>query len=67
MGRTVLVFTPASYRKSANTDDDGLYYNGECPICVAHDYMPNAEIIAAIEEGRAMIRDEIPAKCFSFF
>jgi hypothetical protein len=48
----------------AAADDDGLGYEGECPICAAHNYMPNAETIAAIEEGRAMMRGEIPAKRF---
>jgi hypothetical protein len=45
-------------------DDDGLNYEGECPICAAHNYMPNAETIAAIEEGRAMMRGEIPTKWY---
>ena len=61
-GRVVLTFTPASTdRKSANADDDGLYPDGVCPICAAHDYTPNAETIAAIEECRAMKRGEIPS------
>jgi hypothetical protein len=38
-----------------------LPYAGECPICAAHNYMPNAETIAAIEECRAMKRGEIPS------
>ena len=46
-------------------DDDGLGYEGECPICAAHNYMPNAETIAAIEEGRAMMRGEIPSKLYN--
>jgi hypothetical protein len=41
--------------------DDGLDYEGECPICAAHNYMPNAETIAVIEESRAMLRGEIPS------
>jgi hypothetical protein len=57
-GAVILTFTPKT------ADDDGLYPDGECPICAAHDYMPNAETIAAIEEGRAMMRGEIPAKRF---
>jgi len=61
-GRTILAFTPAPAKTA---DDDGLYPDGVCPICAAHDYMPNAETIAAIEEGRAMMRGEIPAKRFS--
>ena len=60
-GRAILAFIPAP----KNADDDGLDYEGECPICAAHNYMPNAETIAAIEEGRAMMRGEIPAKRFS--
>ena len=46
-------------------DEDGLGYVGECPICAAHNYMPNAETIAAIEEGRAMMRGEIPSKLYN--
>jgi len=42
-------------------NEDGLYPDGECPICAAHNYMPNAETIAAIEESRAMLRGEIPS------
>jgi hypothetical protein len=58
-GPVILTFTP----KTAAAED-GLDYEGECPICAAHDYMPNAETIAAIEEGRAMMRGEIPALRF---
>ena len=60
-GQVILTFTPAV--KAA--DDDGLYPDGVCPICAAHDYMPNAETIAAIEEGRAMMRGEIPSKLYN--
>ena len=56
-GQTVIAFTPAVKAP----DDDGLYPDGVCPICAAHDYMPNAETIAAIEESRAMKRGEIPS------
>jgi hypothetical protein len=59
-GAVILTFTP----KTSVTNDDGLYLDGVCPICEAHDYMPNAETIAAIKEGRAMMRGEIPAKRF---
>jgi hypothetical protein len=62
-GAVILTFTP----KAAAADDDGLNYEGECPICAAHDYMPNAETIAAIEEGRAMMRGEIPSKLYNSF
>jgi hypothetical protein len=58
-GPVILTFTP----KTAS--DDGLYPDGVCPICAAHDYMPNAETIAAIEEGRAMMRGEIPSKLYN--
>jgi hypothetical protein len=60
-GAVILTFTPKT------ADDDGLDYEGECPICAAHDYMPNAETIAAIEEGRAMMRGEIPSKLYNSF
>jgi hypothetical protein len=36
---------------------------GECTICA--NSTPNAETIAAIQEGRAMMGGEIPAKRFS--
>ena len=35
----------------------------ECPICA--NSTPNAETIAAIQEGRAMMRGEIPAKWYN--
>ena len=60
-GRTIIAFTPASEVSALR----------ECPIC-ARKFDPitgnpryNAETIAAIEEGRAMIRGEIPAKRFN--
>ena len=59
-GRTILTFTPAT-----DNADSGLDFASECPICVAHDYMPNTETIAAIEEGRAMMRGEIPSKLYN--
>ena len=65
-GRAVLTFTPAAAKNPAVTDDDGLYPDGVCPICAAHNYMPNAETIAAIEESRAMMRGEIPSTLRSF-
>jgi hypothetical protein len=46
-------------------------YAGECPICAAHrdpitgEERFNAETIAAIEEGRAMMRGEIPSKLYT--
>ncbi|MCL2834228.1 MAG: hypothetical protein FWD78_13740 [Treponema sp.] len=59
-GRIILTFTPAP--------ESDLH---PCPIC-ARNIDPetgnphyNAETIAAIEEGRAMMRGEIPAKRFN--
>jgi len=57
-GRVILTFTPTAA-------DSGLDVAGECPVCAAHDYMPNAETIAAIKEGRAMMRGEIPSKLYN--
>jgi hypothetical protein len=33
----------------------------KCPLCAEYGHIPNEETIAAIEEGRAMTRGEIPA------
>ena len=61
-GRVILAFTPAS---AENTTED------DCPLCakyrdpVTGGLIPNAETIAAIKEGRAMMRGEIPAKRYS--
>jgi hypothetical protein len=69
VGPVILTFTP----KASAADDDGLDYEGECPICAAHrdpvtgEELFNAETIAAIEEGRAMMRGEIPALRFHSF
>jgi len=54
-GRAIISFTPAN----------SLDLEGECPICAAHNYMPNAETIAAIEEGRAIMRGGIPSKLYN--
>jgi hypothetical protein len=32
-----------------------------CPLCAEYGHIPNEETIAAIEEGRAMMRGEISA------
>ena len=60
VGRTVIAFTPAPEAAALHP----------CPIC-ARNVDPetgnpryNAETVAAIEEGRAMMRGEIPAKRF---
>jgi len=62
-GKAIITFTPVPDQRSDNTAGDGLDYVGTCPLCAKSS--PNAETIAAIEEGRAMMRGEIPAKRFS--
>ena len=64
-GRTILTFTPATALPCNEAADSGPGFAGECPICAAHGYMPNAETIAAIEEGRAMMKGEIPSKLYN--
>jgi len=59
-GPVILTFTP----QTVNNDDSSVC-ESECPYCAAHNYTPNAETIAAIEEGRAMMRGEIPAKWYN--
>jgi hypothetical protein len=44
-----------------DTESDGI--DGECPL----DHTPNAVTIAAMEEGDAMIRGEIPFKSYHSF
>ena len=62
-GRTILTFTPAP--------DQRFDYVDECPICAAHrdpvtgNPRYNAETVAAIEEGMAISRGEIPAKWYT--
>ena len=57
---------------AAQGSDDSWFEKGEeCPICAKHrdpktgELRFNAETRAAIEEGRAMMRGEIPAKRFN--
>jgi len=53
------------------TDDSWWEKGEECPICAKHrdpetgELRFNAETMAAIEEGDAMIRGEIPTKWFN--
>ena len=56
-GKAILTFTPAAA-------DDELDVESECPLC-AKSHAPNAETAAAIREGRAMMRGEIPAKLYN--
>jgi hypothetical protein len=66
-GQVILTFTP----KTAAEDE--LELKGECPICAAHrdpvtgNPRYNAETVAAIEEGMAVSRGEIPAKWYNSF
>jgi hypothetical protein len=62
-GKVILTFTPASSAINAAADDSGLDFEGDCPLC-AKSHTPNAETAAAIREGRAMMRGEIPAKWY---
>ena len=63
-GRVILTFTPI-----ANTQEPD--YVNECPECAKHcdpksgELRFSAETVEAIEEGRAMMRGEIPAKRFN--
>jgi hypothetical protein len=65
VGKVILTFTPAT-----EGTDDGLNFEGECPLCAKYrdpetgELQPNAETADAIREGRAMMRGEIPAKRF---
>ena len=62
-GRAILAFTLTPEQRSE--------HEGECPICAAHrdpvtgEERFNAKTIAAIEEGRAMMRGEIPSKLYT--
>jgi hypothetical protein len=67
-GRSVLTFTPAG-----EAADDGLDFEGECPICTKYrdpetgEELFNEKTKAAIREGRAMMRGEIPSKLYNSF
>jgi hypothetical protein len=64
-GTAILAFTPANQQSASETEP------AECPICAAHrdpvtgEERFNAETAAAIREGRAMLRGEIPAKWYN--
>ncbi|MDR0289673.1 MAG: hypothetical protein LBI06_01925 [Treponema sp.] len=65
----VLEFVKHIKQEEASSIDDLLHETGEgCPICAKHrdpitgEPLYNAKTIAAIEEGDAMLRGEIPAK-----
>ena len=62
LGTVILTFTPANETAAGTID--------ECPICakyrdpVTGNPRYNAETVAAIEEGMAISRGEIPAKLY---
>jgi hypothetical protein len=65
-GKVILAFTPAEDRKS----DNGVGYEGKCPICAANrdpvtgNPRYNAETIAGMQEVEDMISGKIPAKWY---
>ena len=66
-GKAIVTFTPVD-----KTDDNGLDYEGECPICAAHrdpvtgEELFNAKTAAALQESMAMVRGEIPSTLRGF-
>jgi hypothetical protein len=73
-GKAILSFTPVIAQRSDDTTAEmsAIETPSEgCPICaklrepVTGKPRYNAETIAAIEEGKAMMRGEIPAKRFN--
>ena len=58
-------------RNAENTDESWFEKGEECPICAKHsdpktgELRFNAETMAAIEEGDAMLRGEVPAKWYN--
>ena len=58
-------------RNAESTDDSWFEKGEECPICAKHrdpktgELRFNAETMAAIEEGDAMLRGEIPTKWYN--
>jgi hypothetical protein len=51
------------YLKQKQSRDTGIGLDDECPL----DHTPNAVTIAAIQEGDAMLRGEIPANRYHSF
>ena len=57
--------------EKADSDESWIERGEECPICAKHrdpetgELRFNAETVAAIEEGRAMMRGEIPSKLYN--
>ena len=66
-GQVILTFTPVSAGQRSDDIVDEHVHTHPCPICAAHldpvtgNPRYNAETVAAIEEGVAISRGEIPA------
>jgi hypothetical protein len=66
-GRSVLTFTPATAAA-----EDGLDFEGECPLCAKHrdsetgELRFNAEVMAGIKEVDDMLSGKIPNTMKSF-
>jgi hypothetical protein len=69
--RATQVLDFVKHIKEDATDDSWFERGEECPICAAHrdpvtgEERFNAETAAAIREGRAMLRGEIPVKWYT--
>jgi len=70
VGQAILTFAPAP-RTPQMATEAAANITHECPICAKHldpetgNPRYNAETVAAIEEGMAVSRGDIPAKRFS--
>ena len=70
VGKVILTFTPAPAPPQGVAEATDNIVD-ECPICAKYrdpktgNPRYNAETVAAIEEGMAISRDEIPAKRFN--
>jgi hypothetical protein len=70
-GPVILTFTPQAAAQQTADAENGADFAGECPICAAHrdpvtgEERFNARTLAALEEGDAIFRGEIPAKRFT--
>ena len=67
--RVILTFTPAAEQAADTTpadDADWFENGGECSRCARY-HEPNETTIATIEEGRAMMRGEIPSRLYHSF
>ena len=71
-GQVILTFTPAPANKASATDEDGLYPDGECPICAAHrdpvtgNPRYKSEVYEGMQEVDDMLSGKIPSTLRSF-